>query len=193
MTTKHLRISFAEDISENFKVITYNDILDIEKSITENGIVLLCKTLNKEEQYIRLEKDKEQVVSTILDLWKNNDTISTTTALIPENRDSLLLSTTPTIITTDSAPTSVTISTAHNSTQTYAAPSPVNQKSTLPAFLSPLLEQVDCECKEHLDRIEIAEEISANASQVFESLFGDHANDFWDPLDKAKGITSTIS
>lgn len=66
---------------------------------------------------------------------------------------------------------------------------PVN-KWPLPSHMVAPLEPTKCDCTEHLDHIEVSQMVPTSAKEVYETLFGPNSAEFWDPIDKSKGITS---
>lgn len=67
---------------------------------------------------------------------------------------------------------------------------PHNNKWKLPPGLQPPAEDVKCDCKEHLDKIESVLVLQASAKEVCELLFGSMSENFWNHLEKQRGITN---
>lgn len=191
-------------------ILDFKDILLIEKNISSASIILRIKTTSKEEYYLRTYDDDENPVLTLIDLWQGVDQLDppdddTTPTIMTESQLNSSVSPIPPSDAspkTDASLDSAAVTTSSlgsernqqlpliSSANSSSSGSPDHRKYTLPPPLLPPTEDVSCDCKDHLDREEISETISASAKEVFDILFGEDARDFWLPLDKMKGVSN---
>jgi hypothetical protein len=62
----------------------------------------------------------------------------------------------------------------------------------LPSSFEVPKEEVVCNCKEHLEKVEVDTIIPASAKQVYEIINGSESELFWEVLDKKKGIKNKV-